>query len=174
MNGQKLDIGFVKYFMAKSVGTLNPKTPITVRADDKIDTALNILKQYSIGCVLVINETGKLVGIFTERDALKKDKVFMNREILVEEVMTISPHAESPTTSVAHVMFLMSKAGYRHVPLVDDAGRPIGLISVRDILEHFSDSLDRYFEDVTAMAKQVIAERALKDKASGYKKPPIN
>ena len=174
MTGQSIDLSFVKYFMAKSVGTLNPKAPITVNADDKIDTVLTLLKQLNIGCALVTNNSGKLIGIFTERDALKKDHVWQNRDITVAEVMTRSPQAEQPTTSIAHIMTLMSDGGFRHIPIIDDDNRPIGLVSVRDILDHFSNCLDDYYDEVTSLARQVKIELSDHSKEPRPEKPTRN
>ncbi len=97
------------------------------------------------GCVLV-QKGGKLVGIFTERDVL--NKVFFredSRTVAVEAVMTKSPETLEADETIAFALNKMSVGGYRHIPIVEPGGKPVGVLSVRDIVDFL---VDMFPEDV--------------------------
>ncbi len=110
--------------------------PLIVDADTNVVDAVKAMNEHHIGCVLV-RKNGRLVGIFTERDALRK-LIFHdgNRAWKVEAVMTRKPETLPPGASVAFALNKMSVDGYRHIPIVDRAGEPIGVLSIKDIV-HF-------------------------------------
>jgi CBS domain-containing protein len=88
-----------------------------------------------VGCALVVRD-GKLVGIFTERDVLRKvagAKLDLTATP-VEQVMTPNPDTLPATASIAFALREMSVEGYRHIPLVNADGSPEGVVSVRDIV----------------------------------------
>src|ERR1051325_915068 len=118
------------------VGELMAKDPIVVDAADTAVAAVDAMNQHHTGCVLV-QKAGKLVGIFTERDVLRK-VIFHdgNRSWKVESVMTRDPETLPTSASVAYALNKMSVDGYRHIPIVDGDGKAIGVVSVRDII-HF-------------------------------------
>lgn len=119
--------------MDTPIGELMAKDPVVVEADATVVTAVDAMNKHHTGCVLV-QRAGKLVGIFTERDVLRK-VIFHdgNRAWKVEAVMTSDPETLPPTASVAYALNKMSVDGYRHIPIVDD-GRAIGVLSIKDIV----------------------------------------
>jgi CBS domain-containing protein len=60
---------------------------------------------------------------------------------IVSDYMTPSPVAIREENSIAHALHLMSIHGFRHLPLVDDEGRPTGVISFRDVVRYLKESL---------------------------------
>jgi CBS domain-containing protein len=88
------------------------------------------------GAVLVTGPGGELVGILTERDFLTKVAGAAGFDALpVARFMTAAPETVAPTDVLAFALGKMDAGGYRHLPVVV-AGRPVGVISVRDILRH--------------------------------------
>src|SRR5207249_4177813 len=87
------------------------------------------------GCVLVQKE-GKLVGIFTERDVLTR-VIFRdnNRSFPVERLMTPRPRTLEATATIAYALNQMSVGGFRHIPVVNAKGDPVGVLSMRDIVD---------------------------------------
>jgi CBS domain-containing protein len=87
------------------------------------------------GAVLVV-EDHRLVGIFTERDAVFR--VIAHgldpRTTLLADVMTVSPRTIGPDQSFGYAMIQMHENGFRHMPVVED-GRPIGIVSARNALD---------------------------------------
>jgi CBS domain-containing protein len=115
--------------------------PITVRSDATLRAVVETLQSEHIGCVLVTDAEGKLAGIFTERDLLSKvalRSIDWNQE-RVSEYMTPDPETLRPEDRIAWALKLMHVGGYRHVPLTDEAGRPVGVISVKDIVDFIVD-----------------------------------
>jgi CBS domain-containing protein len=116
------------------VSDLMARDPIVVDADATVVTAVHAMNEHRTGCVLVERD-GKLVGIFTERDALRR-VIFHegNRDWAVKSVMTPDPQTLPPHASVAFALNKMSVDGYRHIPIVDDEGKAIGVLSIKDIV----------------------------------------
>jgi CBS domain-containing protein len=115
------------------VSELMARDPFVVDAGATVVEAVRAMNEHHTGCVLV-QKDGKLVGIFTERDVLRK-VVFHdgNRNWKVESVMTPRPKTLPPGASVAFALNKMSVDGYRHIPIVED-GKAVGVLSVKDIV----------------------------------------
>lgn len=92
------------------------------------------MKAARVGSIMVVDD-GKLVGIFTERDALTRVLAEQRNPetTTLAEVMTANPQTVDLERPLGHAMHLMNDGGFRHVPVVKD-GRPIGMISARDAL----------------------------------------
>jgi len=107
---------------------------VTARGDVTVAEAARLMRPRHVGAVAVI-EGEKLVGIFTERDALYR-VVADGRDpqaTRLSEVMTHNPqtiHPDKPFPDALHIMY---EGGFRHVPVVEE-GRPVGIISARDAL----------------------------------------
>jgi len=98
------------------------------------------MKEHRVGCVLVEAE-GRLLGIFTERDILTKlvGTGYDPATVKVDGVMTRNPETLTPEDPIAFALHRMSVGGYRHLPLMDTAGRPVGILSVKDIVDYLAE-----------------------------------
>jgi CBS domain-containing protein len=102
-----------------------------------LEEAVRQMRERRQGCVLVTHE-GRLSGIFTERDVLMKvvgTRIDLDRTPL-RPYMTRDPVTLPADASVAYALNKMLLEGFRHVPLLDDQGRPAGVVSMRDIIEY--------------------------------------
>jgi CBS domain-containing protein len=119
-----------------AVSQLMVRDPLVVDVSTTVVAAVNRMNEHRTGCVLV-EKDGKLVGIFTERDVLRK-VIYRegHQNWKVESVMTRHPTTLPETASVAYALNKMSVDGYRHIPIMDDAGQTVGVVSVKDII-HF-------------------------------------
>ena len=118
------------------VGVLRPRPPVTVPADATLDVAVAAMIAEQVGAVLVVGPGGQLVGILTERDFLTRVAGSPGYGALpVSQFMTRDPEAVAPTDPLGFALAKMDLGGYRHLP-VTESGRPVGVISVRDILRH--------------------------------------
>ncbi len=116
------------------VSELMARDPCIVDADSTVVAAVNAMNERHIGCVLV-QKHGKLAGIFTERDALRRVAFREgNRGWKVETVMTPDPETLPPYASVAFALNKMSVDGFRHIPIVNGDGQAIGVLSIKDIV----------------------------------------
>jgi CBS domain-containing protein len=122
--------------LAQPLAVLKPREPICVAPDTSLAEVIARLKGRNVGCVLVTGERGELLGIFTERDVLYRVAGLIDdlESIVVESLMTRRPTALKPSMAISHALHLMGLHGFRHVPLVDEAERPVGFISFRDIV----------------------------------------
>ena len=119
-----------------TIDSLQLGQAISVPRDATLQRAIETLQREHIGCVLVVDADGRLNGIFTERDLLTRvagRHLDWARE-RVGDYMTPDPEALWPGDRIAWALNLMSIGGYRHVPLTDEAGRPVGVVSIKDIV----------------------------------------
>lgn len=124
--------------MRDPVSTLDPRPPLTVPADAPLGDAMRQMIVGHTGAVLVTGADGELVGILTERDFLTKAAGTPGLEALpVATFMTAAPETVAPTDTLAFALGKMDAGGYRHLPVVT-GGRPVGVISVRDVLRHIT------------------------------------
>jgi CBS domain-containing protein len=109
---------------------------ISIRPDTTVREALYLLVQYNIGSLPVLDASGKLIGIFTERDVLFGEcgdsKRFHHK--LVNEVMTPDPICCSTNDSVHEAMGNLSRHNVGQLPVVDD-GKLVGVVSLRDLIK---------------------------------------
>ena len=117
------------------VGDLSPRPHARVESEDPMFKVVAEMKAKGRGAVLV-EERGKLVGIFTERDLLGRvdhaDPLWSH--VVIKDVMTPHPMVVRPHDSLAEALRRLTSGHRRHLPIVDDHGKTTGLISIRDIL----------------------------------------
>lgn len=108
----------------------------TVPPDITVYRALELMCERNIGAVIV-EDDGRLSGIFTERDYARKValKGRSSKETLVRELMTLDPITINSDTSVDQCMALMNDKRIRHLPVVDGVTIK-GVISVGDIIRY--------------------------------------
>ena len=93
------------------------------------------------GCLLAVDEEGVLVGILVEGDIFYKI-VGQNVDLQatrVKDLMTTNPTVLRQSSPVAYALHLMSLHGYRHIPVVDEDGKPVSVVSFRAGLQFIGD-----------------------------------
>jgi len=108
--------------------------PITAPESITVSAAAQLMKRNEVGAVMVVEE-GRLVGVFTERDALFRvlAEGRDTRTTRLSDVMTRNPATIHPDRPFAEALHIMHEGGFRHVPVVED-GCPVGMVSARDAL----------------------------------------
>lgn len=112
--------------------------------DMTVRAACKLMAEKSIGALLILDGS-RVAGIFTERDVLIKvvgggvdpDKT------PVSQVMVKDPQTIRGAQSLAYALLMMMEGGYRHVPVVDDDGKAVGIVSSRDALGEDLERLGR-------------------------------
>ena len=109
--------------------------PITVSLEESVIKAARIMAENKIGCVIVVNDDGKPVGIVTRRDLVEKvlAKAKDPLRTKVKDVMSSPLVYVGPNTPILEAAKLMSRKDIRHLPVIDVNGL-IGVVSDRDIL----------------------------------------
>lgn len=129
----------------EQVGHLDMSRHCLVDSGTAVRDVLTQMRESS-GHVCLITKNDKLVGIFTERDAIRQ--VVLAPEMLdlpIDEVMTSDPITITPDRSAAEALWLMDARNFRDLPVVDENGRILGNMTHYTIIEYLA---GRYPEDV--------------------------
>lgn len=119
---------------------LPTRSPICFKASDAVSEAMRAMQREHRGCVLITEDGtsgSRLTGIFTERDILLRviDRGRNPATVTLGEVMVRDPECLASDARIAWVLNKMSVGGFRHVPAIDDEGRPVMIVSVRDVVQ---------------------------------------
>ncbi|HEY6983119.1 cyclic nucleotide-binding/CBS domain-containing protein [Reyranella sp.] len=108
--------------------------PLILKATESVEEGCRRMSDRGAGSVLVCDETGHLVGIFTGRDAVCRVLALGKNatRCTLAEAMTPEPTTLSPDQSAIDALRLMWDGAFRHVPLVNKAGRILGVVSRGD------------------------------------------
>jgi CBS domain-containing protein len=126
--------------LEEGLSNLPARSPLVFSATTPVRTAMRAMQQERRGCVLVTEDgtsQTRLIGIFTDRDVLYRvvDRGRNPAVMPLRDVMTSDPETMADEASVAWVLNQMAVGGYRHIPVVDAAHRPVFVISVRDVVQ---------------------------------------
>ena len=123
--------------MEDTLSVLKPTLSVRIAPDTPVKEVIQTMVDKKIGAVLIVEE-GRLVGIFSERDVLKRVALrygdVAGRPI--REYMTRNPESLSINHTLAFTLNRMDVGGYRHIPVTDDQNHPTGIVAARDILRY--------------------------------------
>jgi CBS domain-containing protein len=107
---------------------------LSTSSEASVYEAACLMTQANCGSVLIVSQTGEMLGILTERDLMTKviAKAIDPQKTLVSEVMTKNPRFVSPDTSVSDAVLIMQEGGFRHLPILSATYKIIGMFSIRD------------------------------------------
>ena len=132
--------GIERSLMEDPVECLRPVRPLTLDLSSSLADALQLMRNHRIGCVLITGEGGTLAGILTERDLLRKvalEGLDLER-CAVEDFMSAPPETSKPDHPLGYALHRMIVSDLRYLPLVDATGRPIGIVSSRDVIAYLT------------------------------------
>jgi CBS domain-containing protein len=122
--------------------------PPQVSVEATVADAIRTMLTQHVGAVGVVDNEGRIAGIFTERDVLRKLALSgrdpMQTPIL--DVMTTPVELATLATTAAEALATMLERHYRHLPVVDDHGMMLGMLSIRNLLQAKIDDLTRKLE----------------------------
>jgi CBS domain-containing protein len=127
--------------LSDTVKLLAPSEPIKCSADTTVHAAALQMAEKRRAAVVIVDKEGRLRGIFTERDVLRR-VVVPGRDpktTALQDVMTSEPEALGPDALIAYAINRLHNASYRTIPLIDAQGRPIGIMTVNDIVQWLAD-----------------------------------
>ncbi len=130
------DVG--KAILETRILDVKPSAAVSLPFDATVAKAIELMQKKRVGAVMVVSKgrPRKLVGILTERDLI--NRVLQLRgygRLRLDKVMTRDPESLRPKDSLAYALNKMSVGRFRHVPLVDDRGVPVGMLSIRDVID---------------------------------------
>jgi CBS domain-containing protein len=125
--------------LGEPLDQLEMAPPEIVDTTADVDDAIRRMHDKGIDCVLVV-DGGRLVGIFTDRDAVLKVAGTKAGSQPISAVMTHDPVVLRHNETIAVALNKMAVGGFRHIPIVED-GRPTGVVTARDVFHHLAESL---------------------------------
>jgi CBS domain-containing protein len=118
------------------------RSVITIKEGETALAAARLMKDSETGSLLVVDDAGKLTGLVTGRDLVLK-VLAENKSptgLRVRDVMTASPMtAPAEDLDMRELAKMLSRARVRRLPVVDSAGKPVGIITLEDMLVHSAD-----------------------------------
>ena len=125
--------------MGEHLDDLGAPPPLTLEPETPLDVAIARMHAAEADCVLVMHD-GRLVGIFTDRDAVVKAAGRRLDTFQVGDFMTPDPVVLRHDDPIAVAIHKMAVGGFRHIPIVED-GRPTGVVTARDVFHHLAEML---------------------------------
>ncbi len=126
---------------------IDPDRPLVMVAPDTpLDETIKQMQDKDVSAVLVVDKSNRPIGIFTNRDVLLKiaTQVEDLSDHVVADFMTRNPRVRFASAPIAHALYLMSIHRCRHVPLVDELGMAVGMVSFRSVIDY----IEQYFDTI--------------------------
>ncbi len=120
-----------------TVGRCMTKSVVTLPKDAKVTSAIRLMAERSISCIVVVNKTNKPIGIITERDLVKR-VLFANifpKETKMEQVMSSPVITTSKNTNIFEAITKMQKNKIRRLVVTDSKGKLIGIVTQTDLFK---------------------------------------
>jgi CBS domain-containing protein len=121
---------------------LSRRQPVTVKPGTTLTDCVRAIQRTGTGdSVFVVDGDGRLVGVLTERDVFARlvgGDIDLSQP--VETLMTTAPRTLDLEQTIRDAIDLMQTGRYRNVPVVDDAGRLVGVVRQADLLKYLAES----------------------------------
>lgn len=152
---------FRAYLETERVGRVGYRPPEWVAATATVGDAVALMQRRQVGCVLVVDR-GRLVGIVTERDVLRK--VFASAgdagpQQPITSIMTPDPVVVRTGESLGLLFRRMYEGGFRHLPVLDDRGTLLGTISLRRVVRVLADQFPETVYNIPPVPEKFGAAR---------------
>ena len=121
-----------------------------VGLDATVAEAIHKMLDYHVGAVAVVDSEYRVAGIFTERDVLRRMSLSGSdpQTTPVRDLMTTPVEMATRSTGPGEALTTMLERHFRHLPVADDGGKLLGLLSIRNLLEWRVGDLSRELESL--------------------------
>jgi len=115
-----------------------------------VSEAIHKMLDHHVGAVAVVDDDFRVAGIFTERDVLRKLSLsHLNPQTTsVRDLMTTPVEMATLGTGPGEALTTMLERHFRHLPVADERGKLLGILSIRNLLEWRVDDLSRELESL--------------------------
>jgi len=122
-----------------SVSRLQPTPPLRIDPEQTVADAVVLMRERRVGCLLVCRGD-RLLGVFTERDLMRRVLAAgLPLTTPVAACMTPDPVVVRPKEPIGAAIRRMEEGGYRHLPVLDETGGPVGVLSVKRIVHYLAE-----------------------------------
>jgi CBS domain-containing protein len=149
-----------------NIGDLAQRKTVSIRRHEDLISAARTMREEHVGCLIVtepmVEQGGERpIGILTDRDIVTAviARDVDPRAVLVDDVMTREPLVVAAKNSVESALGKMRELGVRRVPVVDDLGRLMGILSLDDVFDYVAEQLATM---AGSIRKELRVERALR------------
>lgn len=121
------------------ISSLTLNSVLTVKSGSSLNDVITMLNDNKIGATIIVDDKGVALGIFTERDILRRviaKDIDLKKE-KIDDYMTVSPETLSEDDPIAFALNKMSDGSYRHIPITRN-GQVRFMLSVKDIVDEIS------------------------------------
>jgi CBS domain-containing protein len=128
---------------------------VLIDSGSSLRDALKKMAGHKGDCALVCDADGFVAGIFTERDVLTKvagKGVNLSRP--VDAYMTTRPQTVNQRASIKHALVMMIIGHFRNIPVLDERRKPVGVLSMSDILHYLAESFPEGLLNLAPMPDQ--------------------
>jgi CBS domain-containing protein len=130
-------------WLSQTLGEMHHEPPLCVAPDARVREVIGAMNQ-ARGAAALVLEHGDVRGIFTETDVLTR--VVAQPDALdrpVAELMTADPHVLPASTLLSAALRTLALGSYHHLPVVDEAGKPRAVVSLRSIVAFLVEAFPR-------------------------------
>jgi len=127
----------------------------SVGVETTAEQAIRTMLDREVGAVAVLDGEQRVAGVFTERDVLLRLSLSRRDpgDTPVREVMTTPVEMATRTTTPSEALATMVERHYRHLPIVDEEGRLLGMLSIRNLLQARINTLTRQLDEARALPR---------------------
>jgi CBS domain-containing protein len=137
------------------------RDPACCTPDDTVRQAASLMQEHDCGCIPVIDDGRRLIGVITDRDlACRCLAAGLGPETSVAEVMSLSPSCCAPDDDVQYVERIMEERQVRRVPVIDQRGACVGMVSQADVVRAAERSAQVSDREVARLVERVSAPLA--------------
>lgn len=121
-----------------------------VGVEATVADAIHKMLDYHVGAVVVVDSEFRVAGMFTERDVLRKLSLTRldPQTTSIRELMTTPVEMATRGTGPGEALTIMLERHFRHLPVAEDNGKLLGILSIRNLLEWRVDDLSRELESL--------------------------
>jgi CBS domain-containing protein len=132
--------------MPETVGDILTKKVVVVTPDSSVYDAAKRMSDLEVSSTIIVDDSVKPIGVITEKDLVKRVIVQSvdPKTMKVTDIMTSPVKTIPPDTSVFYASQMMHKNNFRRIPVVDAAGKLLGLITEGDIANYFTEKRKQF------------------------------
>ena len=116
----------------------------TISASASVHDLVNSLNSHHVGALVVSGDGKKIDGIVSERDVVRAmpGKLDQLVGMHVRDIMTVDVHTCTPNSTIAELMTMMTELRIRHVPIIDESGLLLSIVSIGDVVKNHVSEID--------------------------------